>query len=191
MSDKSLVVSPGSWHARRFRANAGSVKTTNLCHYFWVVVKSLAVSIVSTTAVKAVGRSVTKLAIWTVICVLSLTAAVLCLFIVLFMLSMLGAWALALMALITGSEITPQNTLPLFVAIKSDGTTPLTRGDAANGVILSIVLDCLLVLALSLWIVPQYNKTHSAGFIRLSWERFKVWKDGTVVCPIIEFEEPQ
>ncbi|OGL31454.1 hypothetical protein A3F64_02785 [Candidatus Saccharibacteria bacterium RIFCSPHIGHO2_12_FULL_42_8] len=154
-----------------------------------MVAKSLAASIASTTGVKTVGRFVAKLAWLSVICVLALAAGVFFVFIVLFMLSMLGTWVLALVALIAGSEITPQNTLPLFVAIKSDATIPLTHRDAVNGVIMSVVIDCLLALMLSVLAVSHYNKTRPAGFIRLSWERFKVWKDGTVVCPLIEFEE--
>ena len=189
MSDTKLVVSTDSWHARRFHASAGSAKTTNLCRYFWVVVKSLVVSMVSTSTAKTAGRSAAKLAIWGGNCVFLIIAGVLLVFVVSFLLSVLGAWILALVALIAGSEITPQNTMPLLVAIKSDETAPLTHGDATFSVIMSIVIDCLALLALSVWAVSRYNKKHSAGFVRLSWERFKVWKDGTVVCPIIEFEE--
>lgn len=192
MSDKSLVVNTQSWHARRFRESAGSTKSTNLCRYFWVVMKSLAVSLTSATTVRTVSRSLMKIGLWTIISVLVLAGSMFFIVGVLAVLTLLGAWVLALIALMSGSEITPQNTIPFLMFLQQDDAVdPLGNSDALFFVYMSIALDLLLVLALSMWGVTKYNATHTAGFIRLSWERFKVWKDGTVVCPIIEFEEPQ
>lgn len=191
MPDVILKPSTQSWHARRFFADAGYTKRTNICHYFWVVVKSLFASVTSTSMLKAIKRYGLKFAALVVNCILGLCAVVLIVVIAAFILSMLGAWVLAVVALVTGSEINPQNTMPLFVAIQSDSARPFTHGDAQGLAIVSIVLDSLVALLLSVWGVLQYNKTHHAGFIRISWERLKTWKDGSIICPIIEFEEPK
>lgn len=192
MSDKSLVVSPQSWHARRYHASEGNKGVTNLCHYFWVVVKSLLSSVFSASFVKSTGRIVTKIAGWVISTIFVVGASAISLIVLLVLLSMLGSWVLALVASLAGSEMTPQNTIPLFAFMQGDHPThPFNHSDVMFFVYTSIALDCLIVLALSVWGVSEYNKKHQAGFIRLSWERFKVWKDGTVVCPLIEFDEPK
>ena len=192
MSDKSLVVNTQSWHARRFRESVGSTKRTNLCHYFWVVIKSLAVSLVSTTTVRTVSRALVKIGFWAVCAVPLLTGSVFLIGLTLMVLTVLGSWAFALIVLAIGSEITPQNTIPFLALLRGDNpVNPLTHSDTLFFVYMSIAIDFLIVLGLSAWGVTKYNATHTAGFIRLSWERLKIRKDGTIVCPIIEFEEPQ
>ncbi len=190
MPDVIIKPSTQSWHARRFFADAGYTKRTNICHYFWVVVKSLLNSLTSTSTLKTTKRYGLKFAALVVNCFLGLFAVVFIVVIAAFILSMLGAWVLAVVAWLAGSEINPQNTMPLFVAIKSDSARPLTHGDAQTLVIASIVIDTIVALLLLSWAVLDYNKKHHAGFIRISWERLKTWKDGSIICPIIEFEEP-
>ncbi len=192
MSDKSLVVNTQSWHARRFRESFGSTRSTNLCHYFWVVIKSLVVSLASASKVRPVSRALMKIGLWVFIAAMLILGSLFAIGLILMVLSLFGSWVLALIVLMIGSEITPQNTIPFLALLRGDNSVnPLTHSDALFFVYTSIALDFLIVLALSVWGVTKYNATHTAGFIRLSWERFKVWKDGTVVCPIIEFEETQ
>lgn len=192
MSDVILKPSVNSWHTRRFYESAGKTERTNLCHYFWVVMKSLVVSLASAATVRTVSRALVKIGFWALVSVLVFAASLFFIVGVLVVLTLLGAWVLALIALMSGSEITPQNTIPFLMLLQqNDAVDPLGHSDALFFVYMSIAIDLLLVLALSMWGVTKYNATHTAGFIRLSWERFKVWKDGTVVCPIIEFEESQ
>ncbi len=192
MSDVTLKPSTQSWHARRFFATEGKVGKTNLCYYFWVVVKSLAMSLISTKTVKSMSRTLMKIGFWAISAVIVLAASIFAIGFALMLLTLLGSWLLAFIAWATGSEIAPQNTIPFLVLLRGDNTAnPLTHSDALFFVYMSVAIDFLIVLGLSVWGVAKYNATHTAGFIRLSWERFKVWKDGTVVCPIIEFEESQ
>lgn len=187
MSDTVWSVNPSSWHARRYYASVGDVQVTNLCHYFWVVVKSLLASFVSGNPGKVVRRCATAIGmgIMTVVALGFFSLAAL------MFLSLVASPILALIATAGGSEITPGNTTPLIPVLQElvrDNFVPMTRSDASDTMFIGVVIDCLIVLVLSICVVSRYNKTHQAGFLRLSWERFKNWKNGTVVCPLIQFE---
>lgn len=184
MSDKSLVVSADSWHARRFRANAGSAGTANLCHYFWVVAKSLAVSLVSIAPIRGLRKRAGAIFLGA----MAVFGSTILLFLALMLLSMFLIPVIWLVNKAIGSVPTPQNIAPLL-AMARGGDRPMTQSDLSGMLILLTVVDCFLVVLLTVTGVYKYNEGHQAGFIRLSWERFKTWKDGSVVCPIIEFEE--